>query len=197
MTWFSPPILRAASLAAIVLPACLMQPVAATPLAEDPEPTSLAGAYLAARTADVEKDAESAARFYRAALKADPTNLYLLERAVVLSASAGDVPEALTFAKRLREASPDNNVARLVTAVEGIHDGKNADAIEALGSTDSGVLANLTNALLAAWATAGTGEVDKAHRRSGGAAGRELVRALQAAARRLHRACRTAVPTRR
>jgi tetratricopeptide (TPR) repeat protein len=162
MTWLPPRFLRAASLATIAVPALLAEPVIAVPLAEDAEPSSLAGAYLAARTADVEKDVESAARFYRATLKADPTNLYLLERAVVLNAAAGKVPEALSFAERLREAAPDNNVARLVTAVEDIRTGRNSEAIASLGQTDGGVLADLTNALLTAWATFGEGETDKA-----------------------------------
>ena len=62
---------------------------------------ALAGTYLAARTADVEKDMPSAAAFYRSALESDPENVFLLERALVLSAAAGDVDEAL----RLRRAS--------------------------------------------------------------------------------------------
>ncbi len=129
---------------------------------EDRDLTSLSGTYLAARTADVEKDTESAARFYRAALQADPGNLYLLERALVLSASAGDVTDALTYAKDLRDKQPSNNPARLVMAAEQIRLGKYSDAVEGLNDAGAGVLADLTNALVVAWARFGEGEVDQA-----------------------------------
>ena len=151
-------------LAALVVAPVLLAPAALavqTPL-EDQDLTSLSGTYLAARTADVEKDADSAARFYRAALKADPGNPFLLERALVLSASAGDVSDALTYAKQLRDKQPSNNPARLVIAVEEIRLGQYADAVSRLNDASAGVLADLTNALVAAWARSGEGEVDGA-----------------------------------
>ena len=132
-----------------------------TPI-EDRDLTSLSGTYLAARTADVEKDTDSAARFYRAALQADPDNVYLLERALVLSASAGDVTDALTYAKGLRDKQPSNNPARLVMAAEQIRLGKYSDAVNGLNDASAGVLADLTNALVVAWARFGEGEVDQA-----------------------------------
>jgi tetratricopeptide (TPR) repeat protein len=161
MTRFAPPVVRAVSLAAIVA-ALAAQPVFAARSTEGLEVTSLAGGYLAARTADVEKDVESAARLYRDTLKSDPNNLYLLERATVLSTAAGEMDQALAYARRLEAASPDNNVARLITAVEDVRDGNNSAAVDKLGGAGAGVLADLTGALLAAWATYGEGEVDAA-----------------------------------
>jgi tetratricopeptide (TPR) repeat protein len=162
MTRFPRPVARAVSLAAIILPALAATPVLAVQSAEEPEVNSLAGGYLAARTADVEKDVESAAHFYRETLKADPGNLFLLERAAVLSASAGEMDQALDFARQLKDASPKNTVAGLITAVEDIRTGDNAAAIETLRGGDAGVLADLTSALLVAWATFGEGNVDDA-----------------------------------
>ena len=162
MTQFPPPILRAMSLAAIALPVLLGAPLFAAPSPENSWQGSLSGAYLAARTADVEKDVGNAARFYRDSLKIDPDNLYLLERTVVLSAAAGDMKEAVAFARQLREAAPDNHVARLVTGVEQIRAGRNTEAIESMDQTGAGVLGDLTGGLLTAWATYGEGEVEKA-----------------------------------
>ena len=52
------------------------------------------------------RTSESAAGFYRSALKSDPDNVFLLERALVLSAAAGDIDDALGFAKTAaREAA--------------------------------------------------------------------------------------------
>jgi tetratricopeptide (TPR) repeat protein len=150
-------------LAALVLAPFLLAPSArAVQTIEDRDLTSLAGTYLAARTADVEKDVESAARFYRAALKADPGNLFLLERALVLSAAAGDMRDAIGFAKTLREKQPNNSPARLVMAVEKVRLGQYAEAVDSLNQTGAGVLADLTNALVTAWARFGEGEVDVA-----------------------------------
>ena len=164
MTRFPPSILRAAALAAVALPALLAGPALAVASAgtEQTEFTSLSGAYLAARTADVEKDVDSAARFYRKTLERDPGNLALLERALVLSAAAGDMSDALEFARQLREEAPDNHPARLVTAVEQVRTGENAAAIESLSGESAGVLADLIAGLLKAWATFGEGDTEKA-----------------------------------
>jgi tetratricopeptide (TPR) repeat protein len=126
------------------------------------EPVGLAGTYLAARTADVEKDIPNAAAFYREALQADPENLSLLERAMVLTAASGDVPAAVAFAQELVDKAPTSHSARLILAVEDIRNKKYADAANTLEDSGTGVLADLTSALLVAWARFGEGEVDRA-----------------------------------
>lgn len=159
MTRFPRRIRGAATAIVLVLPIVLAAEGFA---AASDEATSLAGAYLAARTADVEKDVGQAAGFYRDALAIDPDNLFLLERAVVLSAAAGDLTASIDFAEQLQTTSPDSHVARLIIAVEQIRSGRNEEAIESLSHTGSGVLADLTSALLTAWAVYGTGDVEKA-----------------------------------
>ena len=160
---FAPFPLAAASLAALVmLPALSGNPALAVQTADDVDLNSLAGTYLAARTADVEKDLPNAAHFYRSALEADPESQFLVERALVLTAAAGDVEGALVFAEKLRELSPDSHVARLLIAVEELRAEKYSDAVESLNASGAGVLADLTSALLAAWAKFGEGEVDEA-----------------------------------
>ena len=130
---------------------------------EASEAEGLAGAYLAARTADVEKDVPNAAQFYSTALRSDPENLYLLERAVILTAAAGEMEDALEFARKLNEAAPENHIARLILAVEQIREKKHAEALQSIGSeAGGGVLADLTSALLLAWARFGVGDVETA-----------------------------------
>jgi tetratricopeptide (TPR) repeat protein len=163
MKRIAPQTLRALLLAATTILATVGSGYAVAVATEDElEFRSLAGTYLAARTADVEKDIPNAARFYRSALDSDPGNLFLLERALVMSAAAGDVDEALGFAEELREKSPNSHVARLVMAVEQIRGEKYAEAIDNLSLSDVGVLADLTSAMVAAWAGFGLGEVEKA-----------------------------------
>jgi len=123
---------------------------------------SLSGAYLAARVADAGKDIEGAAEYYRAAHAIDPKNLYLLERALTLTAAAGDFDKAVEFARALLKEAPDSRPARLILAVADIRDKRYAGAIAHMREAGSGVLAGLTRTLVNAWALAGQGEVDKA-----------------------------------
>ena len=58
------------------------------------------GSYLAARHASVERDAASAAAFYRSALRTDPKNNELLDRAFISSLADGDIDEAVKLAER-------------------------------------------------------------------------------------------------
>src|SRR5260221_5032211 len=59
------------------------------------------GSYLAARHASVERDANSAAAFYRSALRSDPKNNELLDRAFISSLADGDIDEAVKLADRI------------------------------------------------------------------------------------------------
>src|SRR4029453_12446194 len=63
--------------------------------------TSPSGSYLAARQAGEQRDATAASAYYRAALKADPKNPELLERAFLSVLTEGDVEEAVKLADRL------------------------------------------------------------------------------------------------
>ena len=156
-------LLRAASLAVLLVPLGVFGGAAgAVGAAEDVEATSFSGSYLAARTADVEKDIPSAAQFYRSALKSDPDNVFLLERTMVISAAAGDVKEALALADQLAAKAPNNHAARLVRAVEQIRTKNYAEAVKALEKPGAGVIADLTAALIVAWARFGQGETETA-----------------------------------
>jgi tetratricopeptide (TPR) repeat protein len=156
---------RLASLAALLVGAPIQAGLAwAKPAPADDAgaPAGLAGTYLAARTADVEKDIPNAASFYRLALQSDPDNLSLLERAMVLTAASGDVGTALRYAHELFGKAPTSHAARLMLAVDAIRDSKYQEAADLLQDSGSGVLADLTSALLVSWARVGEGEVDKA-----------------------------------
>ena len=158
---------RSAGLAALLLLGLLLPSAsaptrAAAATGEEGSDAGFAGTYLAARTADVERDLAKAAEFYRLALSADPSSLYLLERAVVLAAASGDVERAVRFAQDLLQASSTNDWARLVLAVDHIRHKRYAEAVETLGDAEASVLAKLTRTLLVAWARVGEGEIDKA-----------------------------------
>jgi hypothetical protein len=65
------------------------------PSNSDLKSLTTSGSYLAARHARVERDAASAAAFYRSALRTDPKNNELLDRAFISSLAEGDIDEAV------------------------------------------------------------------------------------------------------
>src|SRR3984957_20494595 len=71
------------------------------PSSHDLKALTQSGSYLAARHASVERDAASAATFYRSALRADPKNGELLDRAFISSLAEGDIDEAVKLAERI------------------------------------------------------------------------------------------------
>ena len=71
------------------------------PTHNDLKSLTTSGSYLAARHASVERDAASAATFYRSALRNDPKNNELLDRAFISSVAEGDIDEAVSLANRI------------------------------------------------------------------------------------------------
>src|ERR1700753_3069922 len=90
------------------------------PCSGDMKWLTMSGSYLAARHASVERDAASAAAFYRSALRTDPKNTELLDRAFISSVADGDVDEAVKLAERILTIDKTNRIARLVVGVQAI-----------------------------------------------------------------------------
>src|SRR6185312_16947470 len=68
------------------------------PTSHDLKSLTMSGSYLAARHASVERDATSAAEFYLSALRTDPKNSELLDRAFISSVADGNIDEAVKLA---------------------------------------------------------------------------------------------------
>ena len=110
--------------------ACVTLAAAATALpitisAQVPTPSELsrvspAGNYLAAREAGAERDSGAAAAYYRAALKSDPKNPELLERAFLSVLSDGEIDDAVKLADRIVQVDHGHRIARLVLGVRAI-----------------------------------------------------------------------------
>src|SRR5258708_32629678 len=75
------------------------------------------GSYLAARHASVERDSNSAATLYRSALRSDPKNNELLDRAFISSLADGDIDEAVKLADPILTIDKSKRVTRLVVGV--------------------------------------------------------------------------------
>jgi tetratricopeptide (TPR) repeat protein len=132
------------------------------PTRNDLRSLTTSGSYLAARHAGVERDATSAAAFYRSALRSDPKNNELLDRAFISSVADGDVDEAVKLADRILSVDKSNRVARLVVGVQDLKQKKYAAAQLNINQSIRGPITDLVATLLSGWAAYGAGDLKAA-----------------------------------
>ena len=119
---------------------------------------SASGSYLAARHASTQRDAAAAAAYYRAALRGDPKNPELLERAFLSVLAEGDVDEAVRLAEQVVRHDRNDRIARLVIGVRGLKHKRYASARSNLLQSVRGPITDLAATLLAAWSMHGAGD---------------------------------------
>ena len=117
------------------------------------------GNYLSALIASADRDTMAAEVYYREALRADPRNSDLLERAFAAALSNGDEPSADSLAERLLARDPGNSLARLAIAVYDIEQGQFAAARTHLAGGEGMRARDVTTALLTAWCYAGQSDL--------------------------------------
>jgi tetratricopeptide (TPR) repeat protein len=132
------------------------------PSSLDMKSLTTSGSYLAARHASVERDANSAAAFYRSALRSDPKNNELLDRAFISSVADGDIDDAVKLADRILTIDKSNRVARLVVGVRDLKQKKYPSAQVNINQSIRGPITDLVATLLSAWASYGAGDTKTA-----------------------------------
>jgi len=132
------------------------------PSSHDLKTLTMSGSYLAARHASVERDASSAAAFYRSALRTDPKNNELLDRAFISSLADGDIDEAVKLGDRILAVDKSNRVARLVIGVRDLKQKKYASAQTNINQSIRGPITDLVATLLSGWASYGAGDTKSA-----------------------------------
>src|SRR2546430_9707580 len=160
----------AITLAALAAPAAVLAQTpehtgdngAEFPSKADLKSLTTSGSYLAARHASVERDASSAATFYRSALRTDPKNNELLDRAFISSLADGDIDEAVKLADRILTMDKSNRVARLVVGVRDLKQKKYAAAQLNINQSIRGPITDLIATLLSGWASYGAGDTKTA-----------------------------------
>ncbi|MGA7023626.1 MAG: tetratricopeptide repeat protein [Pseudolabrys sp.] len=133
-------------------------PLAAQQTSAQSGAISASGSYLAARHAGQQRDGAAAAAYYRAALKRDPSNGELLDRAFLSSLVDGDVDEAVKFAERVAQADKSDRVARLVLGVNSLKRKQYVSARRDLAQSIRGPITDLTATLLSAWGNLGVND---------------------------------------
>ena len=124
--------------------------------------TSPAGNYLAALIAGADRDTLAASTFFREALRFDPRNSELTERAFIASLSNGNMRESFALADRVLRSDPKNGLAWLVLATRSIQSRQWQAAREALNKSGGGRQRDVTAILLNAWTFAGQGDARRA-----------------------------------
>ncbi|HEY2138119.1 MAG TPA: tetratricopeptide repeat protein, partial [Xanthobacteraceae bacterium] len=155
-----------AVLAAGISGAFALQSLAAQTLAaQSPPPsplelsrTSPSGNYLAARSANIDRDAITASAYYNAALKADPKNPELLELAFYAELAGGDIDESVKLAERLLVLDPTNRNARLILGVRALKQKQYQVARAQFKQAGRDPITNLTATLLSAWSAYGAND---------------------------------------
>jgi tetratricopeptide (TPR) repeat protein len=132
------------------------------PTRSDLKSLTTSGSYLAARHASVERDANSASAFYLSALRTDPKNNELLDRAFISSVADGNIDEAVKLAERILTIDKSNRVARLVVGVQNLKLKKYAAAQLNINQSIRGPITDLVATLLSGWAIYGTGDTKAA-----------------------------------
>lgn len=123
---------------------------------------SLEGNFLSAYIAGASRDTGAAATYYREALKGDPKNTEILERAFVAFLADGAMQEAFQAAERMTAKEPGSGLAQLALGVRDLKLKQYASARAHLVKGGRGRAADLTATLLSAWAYAGSGQKNKA-----------------------------------
>ena len=120
--------------------------------------TTPAGAYLAARHAQMAHDNTRAADLYARALAFAPDNPELLRRTFSSMASEGRIDEAAALAERMKENDINIQMATLVIAVHAAKNGQYSRAEAELATLPDSGFNNFITPLLQAWAKAARGD---------------------------------------
>lgn len=119
---------------------------------------SFSGAFLAARTADVDHDLDTATKLYRTALEFEPDNVDVKQRLMITSLMNGDFDSGAKIAEELKTDSSVERITTITRAVEAIRKREYRHAQKILNYEGPNDLDRLMNGLLLGWAKAGEGK---------------------------------------
>ncbi|MBB4953832.1 tetratricopeptide (TPR) repeat protein [Agrobacterium vitis] len=123
---------------------------------------TFSGAYLAARTANSDRDFANAVPLYEKALRFQPDDLEIRESLMLSLFMAGRFDEAVKYAYELRKDKAVDRITTIARGLKAIQDKDYKSAEKILAYKGPNDLDRLTNALLVAWAKAGAGRTKEA-----------------------------------
>ena len=130
---------------------------AATVIFDPDSVTSFSGAFLAARTADVDHDYQTAIELYKKALQIEPGNPEIRQRLMISLLLNGDIKDGVKYANDLKGDPTVERITTIVRSMDAIRRGEYKAAESLLKYTGPNDLDRMMNDLLAAWARVGAG----------------------------------------
>ena len=119
------------------------------------------GNYLAGLSAGAQRDTAAAAAFFFEALRFDPRNTVLMERAFVAALANGNMKESFGLAERLLRTDSKNGLANLVLGVRAMKAKHFATARTFFAKGGGGRQRDITATLLTGWAYVGSGNLTR------------------------------------
>jgi tetratricopeptide (TPR) repeat protein len=126
--------------------------------ARDTAHFTLSGSLLAANQANLDRDADAAATYFRYALKYDQRNAKLLELTFYSVLASGEIDEAAKLAEKLVQLDKSNPNAHLVLGVRSLKQKQWKDARAHFSQAMHGPVNDLTGTLLSAWSAYGAND---------------------------------------
>ena len=118
------------------------------------------GAFLAARHAARNHDAEAASMYYDRALMARPENTQLLQSALQAHLLAGRIGEAEATAQNLIAQNPKHQQARILLAISAFKKANMDAALSHLDALENGPFAKLLEPNIRVWLAHQNGDTD-------------------------------------
>ncbi len=136
-----------------IIAACVTGVLTTTPVAAE----GFAGAYLAARRAFADSDFPAASQYFTRALVQDPSNVELMESALLAYVNMGEIDRGLAIARRLISHNPSHQVANMLLLSEAVKNGEFADAVALFEGEDA--VGPLVDGLAMAWLQVAQGDM--------------------------------------
>lgn len=123
---------------------------------------TLAGAFLAARTAETDNELSKAVTYYEKAVSLDPENEQLTQSLMLSLVMNGELEKALPYAEKLK-ASPDSErFSRIILAVNALNTKEYGSVRNLLKLTVKSDIDRLISEIMTAWSISGTGKAKDA-----------------------------------
>jgi tetratricopeptide (TPR) repeat protein len=149
--------LAVATAMTLCLPAYAKQDGDAAKSSGPVEITSLSGAYLAARVAEMDNDLDNAISFYKQALAFDPGDANLQQSLMLSLIAQGRFDESLPYADKLKDVPDVERFSRLALAVDSFRKKDYSKAQNWLKLSLQADLDRLIAGIMTAWAKEGAG----------------------------------------
>jgi len=119
--------------------------------------TTFSGAFLAARTADVDHDYPTAIELYKKALQIEPGNPEIRQRLMISLLLNGDIKDGVKYANDLKGDPTVERITTIVRGMDAMRRGEFKSAESILKYDGPNDLDRMMNDLLLAWARVGAG----------------------------------------